>query len=94
VEELRKGFKPYVFEMRRDGTVERCVQYDVVSYQLAGHVDIWRRSEAPAYKGKGVEDCLHGTVWAKDEKHAVKIANEHRARFIAEGLWGTGGRTE
>ncbi len=30
---------------------------------------------------------LRGVVYAKDEAHAVKIANETRARYIAEGKW-------
>ncbi|SDZ81979.1 hypothetical protein SAMN05192529_102126 [Arachidicoccus rhizosphaerae] len=30
---------------------------------------------------------IRNTVWAKDEKHAIKIANERRIRVLAEGRW-------
>jgi len=33
------------------------------------------------------DDLLHVTCWAKDEKHAVKIANEIRTCRIAENNW-------
>ena len=26
-------------------------------------------------------------VWAKDEKHAIKIVNEYRGRMLADGMW-------
>lgn len=87
VADLRKGYRPFLFEILRDGTVERCVPWSVSGYDLGGKVDIWRRSTAPAYRGKNVPDCLHGTVYAKDAQHAIKIANEHRAQFIASGRW-------
>jgi len=32
-------------------------------------------------------EFLHIEVWAKDEKHAIKIANERRAMLIASGEW-------
>jgi hypothetical protein len=33
---------------------------------------------------------LFVSVWAKDEGHAAKIANEKRARIVANGLWKEG----
>jgi hypothetical protein len=30
---------------------------------------------------------MQAKVWAKDEAHAIKIANEHRAEFIARNEW-------
>lgn len=33
------------------------------------------------------ESILYGYVWAKDEKHAVKITNEKRVQLIANGGW-------
>ena len=87
VDEINRGLTVWLGEMRRDGTVERCVPWEVSSYELAGGLDIWRRATAQAYKGKGVEDCLHGKVWAKDKKHAIKIFNEKRTELIALGKW-------
>lgn len=33
---------------------------------------------------------LVANMWARDEKHAIKIANERRAMFIASNRWGEG----
>jgi len=38
------------------------------------------------------KDCSHNarirnSVWAKDETHAIKIANERRIRVLAENRW-------
>jgi hypothetical protein len=87
IEELSKGLRQHLVLMLRDGTVERIGATELTSYEISGSASIWRRSSAPAYKGKGVPDCLQATVWAKDEKHAVKIANEIRGRMIANGEW-------
>lgn len=87
VSELRQGHALHCVLMRRDGTVERVNRKDISGYEISGDVHIWERSKAPAYKGQGIEDALDATVWAKDEDHAVKIANEHRTRMIASGEW-------
>lgn len=34
-------------------------------------------------------DAVEFTMFARDEQHAVKIANERRAQLIAENLWCT-----
>lgn len=87
VDALNAGHSQFIVTMRRDGTTERCEKWETSSYYIAGHVEIWRRSTAPAYAGTGVEDCLSATVWAKDEAHAVKIVNEKRVQMIASGEW-------
>ncbi len=88
VDELRKGFKQYLIDMRKDGTTERVEGWDLSGYELAGSVRMWRRTQAPAYRGnKDKPDVLQAHIWARDEQHAVKIANEHRARLIASGEW-------
>ena len=89
VDELRKGYKLFLGEMLYDGTVERMVDWsaELSGYYLTHSLEIWRRSTAPAYQGKGVQDCLHGTVFAKDIKHAVKIFNEQRTQLIAQNKW-------
>ena len=73
--------------MLRDGTVEKINKQGVSSYDLAGACQIWRRSQAPAYRGTGVQDALDATVWATDEQHAIKIANEKRIQMIAGDKW-------
>lgn len=88
VHELRQGFKRFVVDMRKDGTVERCEQQTISGYQLSGDVHIWRRTQAPAFRGNPDKpDVLQAEVWAEDETHAVKIANEHRTQKIASGEW-------
>ena len=74
--------------MLRDGSTEQVNRRDLSLYGVGdvGH-RIWKRTEAPAYKGKGIPDCLMSTVWAKSEDAAVKIVNEHRAQMIASGEW-------
>jgi len=85
VDELRQGYQPYIVHMRADGTTERLQKWSVSAYQLGGSVEIWRRTQEPAYQGKGIPDLIIATVWAEDEDHAVKIVNEHRARLMASG---------
>lgn len=88
VDELRAGQRQYRILMLRDGTVESCEAQSMSSYDIIGTIHLWHRTEALAYANKpNVQDCLDCTVWAKDEKHAIKIANEHRAQFIAANKW-------
>jgi hypothetical protein len=88
INELRQGFKRYLVDMRKDGTTERCEPFEISGYDLAGSVRMWRRTQAPAYRGKPDKpDILQADIWAKDETHAIKIANEHRTRMIASGEW-------
>lgn len=87
VHELSKGYTNWLGEMLKDGTVERMVPWELSGYDLGSNLSLWKRTEAPAYKGKNIQDCLHGTVLAKDQRHAVKIFNERRTQMIANGEW-------
>lgn len=87
VNELRQGLRQHRVLMLRSGDVERVEPNEMDGYQLNGDVRIWRRSTAPAYIGKGIQDVLQCTVWATDSEHAVKIANEHRLRLLASNEW-------
>jgi hypothetical protein len=90
IAELNQGLHIYFVQMRRDGTVDRCEHQKIDAYGLTGiGVTMWRRSQAPAYRGQNMPDVMHAKVWAKDEQHAIKIANEHRAEWIASGKWGS-----
>lgn len=87
VAELRQGLSLYFVQMQADGTVDRCDRKEISGYELDGKVAMWRRSQAPAYRGQGLADVLWVTAFAKNDKHAIKITNEHRARMIADGSW-------
>jgi hypothetical protein len=85
VDDLNAGRHPHVVTMAPDGTVEQARRLEWSGYEIGNGLDIWRRSKAPAYRGKGIPDAVHGTVWATDEQHAVKIANEWRIQALATG---------
>ena len=88
VEAINQGLAPFTVWMLRDGTTEKCVQYDDdFEYTFNDSLTIWRRSGAPAYRGQHVQDCLTGRVFAKDSIHAIKIVNERRVQMIANGEW-------
>jgi hypothetical protein len=69
------GHWPYSVRMDIDGNSD--VEPSAVNYMV---------EEARPY-GDGVRVSFD--VWAKDEAHAVKIANERRAQLIASGQWQT-----
>jgi hypothetical protein len=85
VSELNAGLSMFYVTMAKDGTTERVAAAGLVSYYISGEMSVWKRSTAPAYKGTDTTDAVNCTVWAKDEKHAVKIANEFRTQMIALG---------
>ena len=84
---INAGLTTWLVLMLRDGTTEHIERWDVSGYDLAGSCKLWRRSKALFYKGTNTPDCLDATVWAKDEKHAIKIVNENRTQMIADGKW-------
>lgn len=85
---IKRGYKIWQVHMLIDGTTEIVHKTDTDLYAVTttGH-SIWRRTQAPAYRGKGIPDILTSTVWAKTEKQAIKIVNEHRVQMIANGEW-------
>lgn len=87
---IGRGYSIWLILMLIDGTTEKIDRINTGAYSVnnIGHT-IWWRTKAPAYKGKGVPDCLMSHVWAKTRKQAVKIANEHRIQMIADGQWPT-----
>jgi hypothetical protein len=86
VTEINKGMRQWTVHMHKHGSVER-VDAAEYTYSLEGEMHEWEREEAPAYKGKGIPNLLTATVWATDEKHAVKIVNERRIQMLALGQW-------
>ena len=86
VMELSRGYKMFTGVMLYDGTTERMEECgELSSYSIYPNTYIWQRSIAPIYKGQGLQDCISGTVFAKNQRHAIKIFNEKRAQFIASG---------
>jgi hypothetical protein len=85
---IRDGHEFWYVQMLRDGTTEeaRELERSPYNYGNLGQI-IWLRSQAPAYRGKGVSDCIRSTVLATSQEHAVKITNEHRIRMIESGEW-------
>lgn len=85
---IKRGYSLWTVHMLMGGDTERVERQDLSLYGIGdvGH-RIWRRTQAPAYAGKGIPDILTSTVWAKSENQAVKIVNEHRAQMIASGEW-------
>lgn len=83
----KRGYNAYRIFMLRDGSVERA-EVLAMDYYHENSTEIFRRSGNPYLIGKGKgTDVLNATVWAKSEKHAIKIVNEKRAQLIALGKW-------
>lgn len=89
IEELNQGMHLYYVVMQKDGTIDRCERQNALNgYDLNGEIRMWHKTKSIAYKNdKNVQDVMTATVWASDDVHAVKIVNEHRTQFIADGRW-------
>jgi hypothetical protein len=77
-----EGEKVWYIKMRRDGTVEYVKQsywdspaQDGNNWTLVSRNRLLGESSRP--------QILYGTCYARDAKHAVKIANEKRAQMLA-----------
>jgi len=88
IEEWTLDLIDHVDNMRRQG-------YDVYSVHMLynngdnARATVWRYGLSklqPGYKRCpfGKAPLWSDEVWAKDEKHAIKIANEHRVQHKAE----------
>lgn len=76
--EQRKGFRPFIIDMQKDGTTTRAEEWEGFVNRPGMAVTDW---------GKGREIELHGIIYSDSLEHAIKIFNEHRARLIAENNW-------
>jgi hypothetical protein len=78
--DLRAGLTAYIVTMKRDGEAHAGVHTGLTeplpddSLATERHQHGWE---------------LSVFCWATDEAHAVKIANERRAQWIADGRWDT-----
>lgn len=77
IPQIRKGYKLFLVRMGRDGDT-----LDVYVCNFVGD-DV---SEIFREDWRGSSHLLT-YCWAKDEQHAVKIANERRVQLIAGNLW-------
>lgn len=71
--ELNNGYKPYYVVIDKQGKIEECK----ISYSSSGFENENRRC------GFYVTNDIYVHVFAKDENHAIKIANEKRVQLIA-----------
>jgi hypothetical protein len=89
--EIRAGLSIWTLFMLRDGTVKELRAAGNKSAQgstaaLFGNGrSKWDRTNIEARWG----ECpiLQAAVWARDARHAIKVANEFRSRMIASGEW-------
>ena len=73
-----RGMLKWVVEMDRNGNVK-----DVSRENCERHTN-----PVFVYKHFGSDvTYLRAALWAKDDEHAVKIANEWRTRIVANNLW-------
>lgn len=83
--ELREGWKYYCVEMERDGSAhvrtDGALDYIKEAMQNESNL-VLRHSGNNVFRTALETYCL-----AKDEQHAIKIANERRAQLIASGEW-------
>ena len=89
IEEMYAGLSRISVSMKRDGsTIE-------VQHVTAIEESFEDFPGGPYEPGRYAKDYVPGekriryTVWARDEQHAVKIANEYRAQAIAAGEMST-----
>jgi len=74
---VERGERPWRVLMRKDGSVVEVRQYECYDNLFAPPGEV-----APA--------GLDTVCFARDEAHAIKIANERRAMLIAMEMWPTG----
>ena len=82
ITELRAGLKRFRVFMYRDGSAEvESLQRTSYAFKVTGE------SEQNQVIRSMRQSWIVPIIWAKDEKHAVKIANERRIQLIANGKW-------
>lgn len=78
VYEINEGLNKYDVYMDRDGYTRKIDKSDIESYDISTEL---HTVEDNRFYRVGIR----GAVFAKDEAHAIKIANEFRAQMIATG---------
>lgn len=79
-DKVRRGMKPFSVEILRDGSIHRIRKVDFLL--RSAHPYLYQNNQL-----QSVILLVH--LWARDEIHATKIANEKRTSMIASNLWPT-----
>lgn len=80
MDEINQGRFPFRVMMEKSGDIVMVEQESWYSFPINTEIRL-----EMGYKN--IPRRIAGIVFATDETHAIKIINEHRARFIAEGRW-------
>ena len=74
--------KIFVVRMNKEGNTDLVMEEDFDSHEIENAIE--KKTEI----FKAVDGyCMITYMFAKDEKHAVKIANERRVQLIANNEW-------
>jgi len=85
IKELNKGLIPFEIQMDYFGEILNCASKEY--YDNNDSLRVWKKTTSIFNKkNQNVSDVVTGTVWAKNKKHAIKIANEYRSAQIAQNL--------
>jgi len=76
VDEINKGLLPFALSMDIDGNTKYVRKAE--GYNMIDGLYVCERAQWH-------DDAVHGTCWATDEQHAVKIANEFRTGQLISG---------
>ena len=99
VEAINKGLKQYHVNMNKDGSLFAggwSNPSGITLFKNENLLDNFQTEDylldlnfGKRYFDPTVPKALHLEVicWAKDEQHAIKIANEKRAQYSANGKW-------
>ena len=87
IEELNAGLQRFQVFMYRDGSAEvESLQRSSYAFPVKSESEQNQVIRSIRLQ-KGNKSWIVPIVWAKDKKHAVKIANERRVQLIAHGKW-------
>lgn len=85
IPEYPPGMRYWCVSMKKDGTAE-CVCKNIEEEKRNGKWgEGWHKGWSPVRYSRA--KWINFYCWAKDEKHAIKIANERRAVLIERGDW-------
>lgn len=84
IDDINNGLKLYFVTMDIDGNTEK-IEESKCAYYDDDHLRVWKKTKANFWRKVSIADVVTGAVWAKDEKHAIKIANEFRTGAILRG---------
>lgn len=76
--ELQNGYKPFTVLMDIEGKTLKCSVSEVSNE--------WNHNNEKLYRINPNNE-MYSYVYAKDQKHAIKITNERRIQLIALNIW-------